>query len=63
MGAGERKCKWRCVELCCGGGEVWGSGLRCGVGEERSGERCKGGFRGCGKVWKEMRGEVRCKER
>ena len=37
---------------------MWGSVLRCGVGEERSGERCKGGFRGCGKVWKEMRGDV-----
>ena len=30
--------------------EVWGSVWRSGVGEERSGERCKGGFRGCGKV-------------
>ena len=37
---------------------MWGSVLRCGVGEKRSGERCKGGFRGCGKVWKEMRGDV-----
>ena len=39
-------------------GEVRRGVLRCGVGEERSGERCKGGFRGCGKVWKEMRGDV-----
>ena len=46
---------------------MWGSVLRCGVGEERSGGRCKGGFGGCGKVWKEMRGEVwgevRCREK
>ena len=37
---------------------MWESVLRCGVGEERSGERCKRGFRGCGKVWKDMRGDV-----
>ena len=41
--------------------------LRCGVGEDRSGGRCKEGFGGCGKVWKEMWGEVwgevRCGER
>ena len=35
-----------------------GSVLRCGVGEERSGGRCKGEFGGCGKVWKAMRGDV-----
>ena len=44
---------------------MWGSVLRCGVGEERSGEcvqkcrgRCKGGFGVCGEVWKEVRGDV-----
>ena len=25
---------------------MWGSVLRCGVGEERSGKRCKGGLKG-----------------
>ena len=40
VGAGEKKCEWRCVRV------VWGSVLKCGVGEERSGGRCKGGFGG-----------------
>ena len=45
---------------------MWGSdALRCGVGKEKRGVedvcrgRCKGGFRGCGEVWKEVRGHVR----